>query len=88
MGEDTARQIYQKLDEIVRIQSAQDVRLARIEEKMNYNAERCLDRSTWMNGVDRRLDDLDKTAASIGGAKGVLAIIISIAAAIGAWFQR
>ena len=88
MGADAAEKIYAKLDEIGRRQSEQDVKLARIEEKMNYNAERCLDRGTWMNDVDRRLDDLDKSAASIGGAKGVLAIIISVAAAIGAWFQR
>lgn len=88
MGEDTARRLYEKLDEIVKGQSAQGERLARIEEKMNANTQRCAERSDWMDGVDRHLGDLDKTAASIGGLKGMLAIVISAVAALGAWYQK
>lgn len=88
MSDESVLRLYQKLDEVAKEMSRQNERLARMEEKMDNNAERCFNRGAWMKAVDEKIDKLEYSASSIGGAKGLLAILISIVAAIGAWFQR
>lgn len=88
MGEDAAKRIYDKIDEVNKNLWQQGERLARIEENVKLNSKQCTERSEWMKGVDQRMDKLDEKAASIGGAKGVVALLISIFAAIGAWMSR
>ncbi len=88
MSEESVRRLYQKLDEMSKDQSLQNERLARIEEKLDNNAGRCYERGNWMKGVDEEINGLKDKASSIGGAKSLLAILISIAAMIGAWFNK
>lgn len=88
MSEESIRRLYQKLDEMSKDQSLQNERLARIEEKLDNNASRCYERGSWMKGVDEEINGLKDKASSIGGAKGLLAILISIAATIGAWINK
>ena len=88
MSDDNARRLYEIMDEVRREQAQQNERLARIETKLDANAVRCLDRGGWMAGIDKKVDELEASANSIGGAKGLLAIIISILAAVGAWVQK
>lgn len=88
MSDENALRIYQKLDEMAKDSSRQNERLARIEEKLDSNAGRCLDRGEWMRIVEQKLDKLESKASSIGGAKGLLAILISMIAAVGAWANR
>ena len=88
MSDENALRIYQKLDEMARDIAKSNERFARIEEKLDNNACRCMDRGEWMKTVEQEIDLLKDKASSIGGAKGLLAIIISIAAAVGAWAQK
>lgn len=88
MSDDNVRRLYEIMDEVRREQAQQNERLARIETKLDSNSERCLGRGSWMAGIDKKVDELEASANSIGGAKGLLALIISILAAIGAWVQR
>lgn len=88
MSDENILRLYQKLDEMSKDQSLQNERLARIEAKLDNNSERCLSRGSWMKSVDEKIDKLEESASSIGGAKGLLAILISIAAMIGAWINK
>ena len=88
MSDENALRIYQKLDEMAKDSSKQNERLARIEEKLDSNTCRCLERGDWMRTVEKKLDELENKASSVGGAKGLLAILISIAATVGAWVNR
>ena len=88
MSDENALRIYQKLDEMARDIAKNNERFARIEEKLDNNACRCVDRGEWMKTVEKEIDALNDKAASFGGAKGLLAIIISIATAVSAWVQK
>ena len=88
MSDDNARRLYEIMDDVRREQAQQNERLARIETKLDSNSVRCLDRGGWMAGIDKKVDELEAGANSIGGAKGLLAIVISILAAVGAWVQK
>jgi len=88
MGEDAAKRIYDKIDEVNKNLWQQGERLARIEENVKLNSKQCTERSDWMKGVDERMDKLDKKAAYIGGAKGLIALLISTIAAIGVWASK
>ena len=88
MSDDNVRRLYEIMDEVRREQAQQNERLARIETKLDGNAERCLGRGARMEEIDKKVDALEASDNSIGGAKGLLAIVISILAAIGAWVQK
>lgn len=88
MSDENALRIYKKLDEMAKDSSKQNERLARIEEKLDSNACRCVDRGEWMRTVEKKLDELESKASSAGGAKGLLAILISIAAVVGACVNK
>ena len=88
MSEDSVKRLYEVMDEVRKEQAQQNERLARIETKLDSNASRCMDRGGWMAGIDKKVDQLEASANSIGGAKGLLAIFISILAAVGAWVQK
>ena len=69
-------------------QARQNERLARMEEKLDSNAGRCLDRGAWMKEVDKSLDDLTSKANQALGAKAVLLGMLGlIGAAIGAAWE-
>lgn len=88
MSDENALRIYQKLDQMTKEMAEMNARIVRMEEKMNNNMDRCADRNEWMKTVERELDSLKDKASSIGGAKGLMAIIISVVAAVGAWTNK
>lgn len=88
MSDENALRIYQKLDEMANKMSELNARIVRIEEKMNNNMDRCSDRNEWMKTVEQEIGALKDTASSVGGAKGLLAILISIFATVGAWMNK
>ena len=88
MSDENVKRLYEIMDEVRKEQAQQNERLARIETKLDSNASRCMDRGGWMAGIDKKVDQLEASANSIGGAKGLLAIFISILAAVGAWVQK
>ena len=88
MSDENIKRLYEIMDEVRKEQAQQNERLARIETKLDSNASRCMDRGGWMTGIDKKVEELEASVNSIGGAKGLLAIIISILAAVGAWVQK
>ena len=75
--------LRQEISEIKTGQSKQNERLARIEEKLDNNAGRCMDRGQWMGSVDTKLDDLtDRMNQALGAKTVILGILGAIGAAV------
>lgn len=79
--------LRQEISEIKTGQSKQNERLARIEEKLDSNASRCLDRGKWMGEVDSKIEGLtDRMNQAIGAKTVILGILGAIGATvIGLW---
>ena len=80
--------IRKEISDIKEGQAKQNERLARMEEKLDSNAERCQDRGVWMKEVDKSIDDLTNKANQAIGAKAVLLGMLGLlGAAIGAAWE-
>lgn len=82
MSDDNARRLFELMDEMRREQAEQKARLARMEEKLDNNANRCFDRGTWMKEVDAKIDDLTNKANQALGAKAVLLGMLGLIGAV------
>lgn len=80
--------LRKEISDIKEGQARQNERLARMEEKLDSNADRCQDRGGWMREVDTKIDELTNKANQAIGAKAVLLGMLGLlGAAIGAAWE-